>query len=64
MSLRNETIGFVVGIGILIVGVLLTSGDPDQLEGALIALLMVGVPLWLSYYLHLRDGSYPRSSRR
>lgn len=64
MSLKNENIGFVVGIAILIVGLLLTSGDPDQLEGALIAVLMVGAPLWLSYYLHLRDGSYPRSSRR
>jgi hypothetical protein len=64
MPLKNENIGLAVGTAILIAGLLLTSGDPNQLEGALIAVLAVGAALWLSYYLHLRDGSYPRSSRR
>jgi len=64
VSLRNENIGLVVGIAIVIIGLFLTGGVPNELEGALIAILGLGAALWLSTYLNLRDGTYSRSSRR
>jgi hypothetical protein len=64
MSLKNENIGLAVGLAIAAAGLLLTSGDPNELEGVLIAVLGLGPALWLSTYLNFRDGTYTRSSRR
>jgi hypothetical protein len=64
MSLKNENIGLVVGFVIVAVGLLLTNGDPNELEGALIALLGLGVAYPLSVYLNFRDGTFTRSPRR
>jgi len=64
MSLKNENIALVVGIAIVIVGLLLTRNDPNELEGALIATVGLGAAYWLSYYLNVRDGTYSRSPRR
>lgn len=64
MSLRNENIGLALGIVIVIVGSILTNGDPGKLEGALIAVLGLGAALWLSVYLNERDGTYSRPPRR
>lgn len=64
MSLKNENIGLVVGLAIVVVGLILTHNDPNDLEGALIATLGLGAAFWLSFHLNVRDGTYSRSSRR
>ncbi len=64
LSLKNENIGLAVGLAIAAVGLLLTSGDPNELEEVLIAVLGLGAALWLSVYLNFRDGTYTRSPRR
>lgn len=64
MSLKNENIGLVVGVAILVAGMLLTSGDPDELESVLIVVLGLGAAFWLSTYLNVRDGTYSRSRRK
>jgi hypothetical protein len=65
MSLKNENIGLAVGLAIAAVGLLLTSGNPSELEGALIAVLGVGSALWLSTYLNFRNGTFtPRREVR
>jgi hypothetical protein len=64
LSLKNENIGLAVGLAIAAVGLLLTSGDPNELEEVLIAVLGFGAALWLSVYLNFRDGTYTRLPRR
>jgi hypothetical protein len=64
MSLKNENIGLAVGLVIAAIGLLLTNGDPNELEGAVIAVLGLGVAYPLSVYLNLRDGTFTRSRRR
>lgn len=62
MSLRNENIGIAVGIAFLIVGLLVTGGDPDDKQGAVIGALVLGSALGVSIYLNERDAR--QSSRR
>ncbi len=64
LSLKNENIGLAVGLAIAAVGLLLTGGDPNELEEVLIAVLGLGAALWLSVYLNFRDGTYTRAPRR
>lgn len=58
MSLKNENIGIAVGAVIVVIGMVLTDGDPGKLASALIAVLCPGVAYGLSYYLNIRDGIY------
>lgn len=55
MSLKNENIALMVGVLIVIVGHVLTGGDPSNAEGALMAILGLGTALGISYYLDERD---------
>lgn len=64
LSLKNENIGLAVAVAIVIVGQLLTGGNPTDRESIVIGVLGLGAGFWLSIYLNLRDGTYTRSSRR
>jgi hypothetical protein len=61
---RNENIGLVVSVAILIVGQLVTGWDPNRAESALIVVLMVGSGLGLSMYLNERDRRRGRGLQR
>ena len=64
MSLRNENIGLLVGVLLVIVGQLLTGGNPSEVEAALIAIVGLGSAIGLSIYLNERQDVYQRSGRR
>lgn len=62
MNLRNENIGIALGIALLVIGMLLTGGDPNEAQGAVIGVLVLGSALGASIHLNERDAR--RSSRR
>jgi hypothetical protein len=64
VNLKNENIGVVAGMLVVAIGLLLTEGDPGDLEAAVIGILMLVVAFGLAERLNLRDGVYGRSSKR
>jgi hypothetical protein len=64
MRLRNENIGIAVGMTVLGVGLFLTGGDPGEIEGAIIGILMLAAAWGISLYLNERGNVYERSLRR
>ena len=64
MRLRNENIGIAVSMVVLGIGLLLTGGDPGQIEGAVIGILMLTAVLGITLYLNERGEVYERSLRR
>jgi hypothetical protein len=55
MRLRNENMGVAVGLLIVIVGQMLTGGNPTEAEATLMTILGVGALLSVSYSLNERD---------
>jgi drug/metabolite transporter (DMT)-like permease len=64
MGLRNENIGIGVALVVVGVGMLLTNGDPGQVEAAVIGVLALAAVFGLSLYLNERGDVYRRSLRR
>ena len=64
MNLRNENIGLAMSMGILLIGMLLTKGEPGQVEGMLIGVLMLGAAFGVSLHLNNRDSKRGRGPVR
>jgi hypothetical protein len=64
MNFRNANIGVAVGSAIVIVGSLLTGGNPNELEAALIAVTGLGAAFGVSDYLSERDEKLGRTPPR
>jgi flagellar motor component MotA len=64
MRLRNENIGIVAGVAIVAIGMLLTGGNPGQVESAVLGLLMLTAVFGISTYLNDRDSKLGRGPER
>jgi hypothetical protein len=55
MSFRNANIGVAVGLAVYVVGSLLTTGRPNNIEAMLIAVTTLGSAFAVCDYLSQRD---------